>query len=273
MAVLTGLGDITVLGCGKMGGAIVGGLVMLDGFDTSRLRVLESTEDHCSQVTDRFGVLATTDASQVFPADTLIIAVKPQVARGILEDLVVSQPLDGMLVISIAAGITTSQLEEIFPDSCPVVRVMPNTPLLVSAGMSTVSGGARSTDAQVASVCDLFASIGTAIPLDEAQQDASCALNGSGPAYFARACTALADAGVAEGLDPETAVQLAVGTMYGTAKLLMEGGLSTEELVTAVSSPGGTTVAALEAMEEAGFSDALAKGVQAAVRRSQELAR
>lgn len=273
MAVLAELGDIAVLGCGKMGGAIVGGLVTLDGFDPSRLRVLESTEDHCARVTERFGVLATTDASRVFPADTLIIAVKPQVARGILEGLVASQPLDGTLVISIAAGLTTEQLEGILPDSCPVVRVMPNTPLLVSAGMSTVSGGARSDDAQVASVCDLFGSIGTAIPLDEAQQDASCALNGSGPAYFARACTALADAGAAEGLDPETAVQLAVRTMYGTAKLLMEGGLSTEELVTAVSSPGGTTVAALEAMEDAGFSASLARGVQAAVRRSQELAR
>ena len=111
MAVLTGLGDITVLGCGKMGGAIVGGLVMLDGFDTSRLHYSESTEDHCSQVTDA----ASESSRPRMPRrssrpSASIIAVKPQVARGILEDLVVSQPLDGMLVISIAAGMRHSQL-------------------------------------------------------------------------------------------------------------------------------------------------------------------
>lgn len=267
------LGTIAVLGCGKMGGAIVAGLVGLNGFDPERIHVLEHTQEHCDDIVARYGIRATTRPEQVFPADTLIIALKPQVAREVLADLVATQPIADMLVISIAAGLTTDILEGLVPVSCPVVRVMPNTPLLVQEGMSTVSGGSRSTAADVDLVCELFSSIGTAIELDESDQDASCALNGSGPAYFARACTALADAVAAAGLDRNVAMKLALQTMYGTAALLCESGMDSEELVKAVSSPGGTTIAALDAMEEAGFTEALAAGVAAAVQRSKELAK
>ncbi|MGN0034590.1 MAG: pyrroline-5-carboxylate reductase [Coriobacteriales bacterium] len=272
METLAGLGTIAVLGCGKMGEAIVAGLVGLDGFSSSRIRVIEHTQERCDALAERYGVLATCDASDVLPADTLLVALKPQVAREVLSELAREHDLSGMLAISIAAGLTTGLLESLFPESVAVVRVMPNTPLLVQQGMSAVSGGSRSSDEQVAAVRDLFASIGDAVLLPEELQDASCALNGSGPAYFARACTALIDAGVEEGLDRGVAARLAIQTMYGTAALLMEGGLDTEQLVSAVSSPGGTTIAALDAMEHDGFSHSIDSGVKAAVRRSRELA-
>jgi pyrroline-5-carboxylate reductase len=272
MDALDGLGQVAVLGCGKMGEAIVAGLVGLDGFSASRIHVIEHTQARCDELVSRYGVDASVDADAALPADTLVIALKPQVIPEALTELARTHDLGGMLVISIAAGLTTGFLEGLVPQTTAVVRVMPNTPLLVQEGMSAVSGGSRSSEQQVRLVCDLFGSIGQAVRLDESDQDASCALNGSGPAYFARACTALADAGVEEGLDREVATKLAVQTMFGTAKLLLEGGLGTEELVDAVSSPGGTTIAALEAMERAGFSDAIHDGVKAAVRRSRELA-
>lgn len=273
MKALAGLGRVTVVGCGKMGEAIVAGLEHVDGFDSARISVLEHTLKRCDILSQRYGIKATATPSEAFPADTLIVALKPQVAREVLAELVQTCALDGVLVVSIAAGLTTEILEDILPDTCPVVRVMPNTPLLVQAGTSTVSGGSRANKADVDLVCELFASMGSAIELEEADQDASCALNGSGPAYFARVCTALAVAGESEGLSHEVAMKLALETMYGTAVLLREGDMDSEELVDAVSSPGGTTIAALDAMEAAGLSTALANGVSAAVRRSKELAK
>ena len=153
----------------------------------------------------------------------------------------------------------------------PIVRVMPNTPLVCGCGMSAVSAGAAASEADCELVCALFASMGRAIIVDEREQDVVCAVSGSGPAYFELFAETIAQSAVELGMDYEDALQLVLQTMLGTARLVIETGQSLPDAIDAVSSPGGTTVAALDAMREAGLQEALRDGVKAAACRSKEL--
>jgi pyrroline-5-carboxylate reductase len=175
------------------------------------------------------------------------------------------------LVVSIAAGISIARLESLLPAGTPVVRVMPNTPAMVGAGMSVVSGGSEANAEQVDLVRALFDELGDAVVLDERFQDAAGAISGCGPAYVALFVDALSRAGVRHGLSRDVAQHLAVQTLAGTAKLIEVTGQHPEQLVDAVTSPGGTTIAALEVLEARGFRAALADAVTAAVARSREL--
>jgi pyrroline-5-carboxylate reductase len=199
----------------------------------------------------------------------VLLAVKPQVMDSVVRE--VSGLVEGALVVSIAAGITTARLETLLPQSSRVVRVMPNTPALVGEGMALVSGGSDASERDVAAVAALFSAIGRAVIIDERYQDAGTAISGSGPAYFALVVDALARAGVAEGLPRATAQQLAVQTMLGTARMLQETDMHPEELIDGVASPGGTTIAAINALEAKGVRAAFAKAVSKAVRRAREL--
>ena len=179
---------------------------------------------------------------------------------------------DGPLFISIAAGIPTTRLEAALPKDAHVVRVMPNMPLSIGAGASGVCKGAQATNDEYDYVVGLFGCLGRAVPVDESDMDIVCALSGSGPAYVAAMIEALRDAAAAQGLDEQLAETLALQTVLGTARLIDETPLSPAVTREAVCSPGGTTLAALDAMYEAGFNDVFQAGVDAAVRRSKELA-
>ena len=272
---------IVVIGGGKMGEAIVGGLIGADegaaaALDATDFTVADPGEQRRAYLSDRYGVGCIADGSEAAAADVVILAVKPQVMMGVLSDISAVAAYQGgdrgPLFVSIAAGLPTSALEAALPAGSRLVRVIPNTPLLVSEGATAVARGTHASDEDLAYVRDLFACLGIACVVDEAEMDAIGAVSGSGPAYVAALIEALRDAGAAEGLDAGLAEKLALQTVLGTARLMVETGNSAEDTRIAVCSPGGTTLAALAAMEEGGFSASLAAGVAAAVARSKELA-
>jgi len=263
-------GRLAVVGGGRMGEAIVGGLITAGAIAVEDVVVAEPNASRRAELSKACGVAVVESAVDALPgADTVMLAVKPQVMDGVVREI--SGLVGDALVISIAAGITCARLESLAPQGTRVVRVMPNTPALVGEGMALVSGGSEASDNDIAAVASLFSAIGRAVVIEERYQDAGTAISGSGPAYFALVVDALARAGVAEGLSRGTAQQLAVQTMLGTARMLEQTGMHPEELIDGVASPGGTTIAAVNVLEAKGVRAAFAKAVSKAVRRAREL--
>lgn len=281
-----------VVGGGKMGQAILSGWLAsnaapADAIAPADIVVVEPNDERSAYLVETHGVTCVADVAAVSAAiaagvsgaqaaDVVVLAVKPQVMMDVLEPLsqlpAFQGGLSGPLFVSIAAGLTTERLEAALPEGAPLVRVMPNMPLMVGAGASGVCGGSRASADQVRYVADLFGCLGAAVVVDESQMDAVCALSGSGPAYVAAMIEAMRDAGAAQGLDPELAEVLALQTVLGTARLIDETALTPQTAREAVCSPGGTTLAALDAMNAGGFARVIDAGVAAAVKRSKELA-
>lgn len=263
-------GRIAVIGGGRMGEAIVAGLLAAGAVEPSGVTVAEPNADR-REVFSAHGVNTVVDGHEaVANADVVVLAVKPQVIDAVVAHLADEIP-SGCLVVSIAAGITTARLESLLAAGTPVVRVMPNTPAMVGQGMSVVSGGSESTPEQVETVRAMFDALGSAITLDERYQDAATAISGSGPAYVALIADALARAGVRQGLTRDVALALALQTMRGTVELIERTGSHPEAIIDGVASPGGTTIAAIEALEAGGVRSAIFDAVAAAVRRAKEL--
>lgn len=254
-----------------MGEAIIGGLLAAGSFDRDSIVVAEPDGARRAALTGAHGVRCVAEAREaVTGAATVLLAVKPQVLGAVVTSLVGALSPDAV-VVSIAAGVSTARLEAMLPGDAVVVRVMPNTAALVREGMAVVSGGSAATADQVEDVRELFGAIGKAIVIDERHQDAATAISGSGPAYVAILVDALARAGVRHGLPRDVAQQLAVQTLRGTAELLERTGQHPEALADGVASPGGTTIAAIEALEAGGFRASIGAAVAAAVERAKEL--
>jgi pyrroline-5-carboxylate reductase len=263
-------GRVAIIGGGRMGEAILAGLLAAHVIAAEAVTVAEPDSARRDALANQYGVAcAGTALEAAVTGDVVLLAVKPQVIDAVVESI--ASGVAGRLVVSIAAGISTARLEALLPEGTAVVRVMPNTPALVREGVSVISGGRGATAEQVETVRTLFSAVGEAIVLDERYQDAATAISGSGPAYFALVVDSLARAGVRHGLTREVAEKLAVATMRGTARLIGDTGQHPQAVIDAVSSPGGTTIAALEAMERGGLRTALADGVSAAVKRAREL--
>lgn len=271
---------IAFIGGGKMGEAIMGGWIAAHETPAAALGpanfiVANPGEERRAYLQQRYQVACVADAREITEADLVVLAVKPQVMMGVVQQIAALPAYgadgQGPLFVSIAAGISTARIESALPDGARVVRVMPNTPLLVGAGATTVAGGAQTSLVDEALVCNLFACLGMASIVCEDEIDATSAVSGSGPAYVAALIEALRDAGVAQGLKGNLAEALAQQTVYGTAVLMRKTGQSALETRQAVCSPGGSTLAALAAMDEAGFARSVGFGVDAAIRRSKEL--
>jgi len=263
-------GTLAVVGGGRMGEAIIKGLLDASALPASSVVVAEPSPDRRAALSSAYGVRCVTTGSEALVGATVVLlAVKPQVIDSVVEGL--SKEIDGALVVSIAAGISCARLESLLPAGTSVVRVMPNTPAMVGQGMSVVSGGSESTEAEIALVSALFEAVGKVVVLDERHQDAATSISGSGPAYVALFIDAMARAGVRQGLTRDVAEKLAVQTVRGTADLLDGTGMHPEQLVDGVASPGGTTIAAVEVLEARGFRAAIAGAVEAAVKRAKEL--
>jgi pyrroline-5-carboxylate reductase len=262
-------GRIAVIGGGMMGEAIVAGWLASGAVSAEQLTVVEPSAARRAQLSSMSGVGVVEVAFEALPADLVLLAVKPQVIDMVVTDI--SARLASSLVVSIAAGVSCARLESLMPVGTAVVRVMPNTPAMVGAGMAVVSGGSEATADQVETVRSLFSAIGEALVVEERYQNAASAISGSGPAYFALVVDALARAGVAAGLTRAVAQALAIQTMLGTAKMLGETGLHPEALIDGVTSPGGTTIAAIGRLERAGLRAAFDEAVRAAVARAEEL--
>jgi pyrroline-5-carboxylate reductase len=255
-----------------MGEAIAAGLLRSGALTPSQIVVADPDEAKRERLSVELGVsTVATGAEALQGVDTVVVAVKPQVI-----DVVLSGLADGVgdaLVISIAGGVTCARLESLLHPGARVVRVMPNTPALVGAGMSIVSGGTEASSQDVATAEALFGALGDVVVLPETLQDACTAISGCGPAYMALFIDALARAGVREGLTRDLAEHLALQTMRGTVALIEVTGQHPEELIDAVSSPGGSTIAAVTELEARGVRTAIAAAVRAAVLRSRELGR
>lgn len=262
---------IGFVGAGNMASAIIRGLIGKGTVSASRIVAADPDEERLRALATDLGVRVTADNNKAIrDAEVVVLATKPQTFPPILS--VVSAALSPQtLVISIAAGISTRFIERALPAGARVVRTMPNTPALIGAGATAIARGSHATDADLALAETLFRSVGIAVRVPEEQIDAVTGLSGSGPAYVFAMIEALRDAGAAEGLPEETSLRLATQTVLGAARLLIEEGESPEVLRQRVTSPGGTTRAGLDALEAAGFADALRGAVRAATRRSVEL--
>jgi pyrroline-5-carboxylate reductase len=268
---MNALAPLAVIGGGRMGDALVGGLLAAGALAASEVVVAEPDAARRAAVAAAHGVRTVAEGREaVAGASTVLLAVKPQVIDAVARSLAGAVP-QGALVVSIAAGVTCARLEGLLAPGTPVVRVMPNTPALVGAGMAAVSGGIAATAEQVSLVREMFSAVGDAVVIDEELQDAATAISGSGPAYVAIFLAALAAAGERQGLPRALALRLATRTVSGTVELLESSGMEPQALVDAVSSPGGTTLAATERLDAHGFRDAIDEAVAAAVRRAKEL--
>ncbi len=260
---------IAVVGGGVMGEALVAGWIAQGTVAASDISIVDPSADRRATLA-AYGVRTAEAAAEVLPGpDVAVIAVKPQLIDAVLGEI--GELLRGSLVISIAAGISCAHLESLLPIGTAVVRVMPNMPVRAGAGMALVSGGAETSADQVESVRMLMEAVGEAIVIEERLQNAATAISGSGPAYFALIVDALARAGVTGGLSRAVAERLAIQTMKGTAAVLEQYPQHPEALIDSVTSPGGTTIAAINELEAHGLRGAIAAAVRAAEKRAEEL--
>jgi pyrroline-5-carboxylate reductase len=266
-----GLPPIAFLGAGQMAEAFVRGLLRAELLAPADVWVSDVRPGRAEQLARDFGANpATSNLDAVGHADLILLSVKPQDVPGLLDEVGADVRADH-LVISIAAGVTLNTLERRLPHLPAVIRVMPNTPALVQTGMAVLAPGTRATDEHTATALRLFGALGRAIVLPERHLDAVTALSGSGPAFLAVVAEALSDAGVRVGLPRDVAHLLAAQTMLGTGRMLTETGMHPALLKEAVSSPGGTSIAGLHALERGGIRAVIMDAVVAATERSTEL--
>jgi pyrroline-5-carboxylate reductase len=256
------------IGGGVMGEAILSRLITHGTYSSSEIIVSEPTPQRRELLQQRYGVQVTDDNNLAAKAPVLLLAIKPQVFERVVAQLAQHNPTQ--LVISILAGVDIFKLERAFPQQ-PIIRAMPNTPATVGAGMTAIAAGNLVQTADLDLATQIFQAVGEVVTVPEALMDAVTGLSGSGPAYVAIAIEALADGGVAAGLPRPIADKLALQTVLGTARLLNESDLHPAQLKDRVTSPGGTTIAGVTKLEQAGFRSALIEAVIAAANRSQEL--
>jgi pyrroline-5-carboxylate reductase len=263
---------VAFLGGGRMGEALVSGLIRSGGRSSDEIVVTARREERAQEFVDRYGVAATlSNAEAAARAGTLVLMVKPQDMETLLEqidDAVTPEHL----VISFAAGIRTAFVEKHLPEGIPVVRVMSNVAVLVDEAMSVVAAGSHAEDKHVAVAEELLGYVGKVLTLKEQHLDAITATSGSGPAYFFLLAEAMIEACILLGLSRDVATELIIQTMLGSAKMLRDTGKHPVELREMVTSPGGTTIAAIRHLEEAGVRAAFLNAIDAARHRSAELA-
>ncbi|ACQ81519.1 pyrroline-5-carboxylate reductase [Beutenbergia cavernae DSM 12333] len=263
---------IALLGAGTMGRAVLTSILATDGVGADDVVVTTSRDASAEAVASRFGVAAGTDnRAAATDADVVVLGVKPQGMAALLDEI--GPAIGGeTLVASLAVGLATTFYEARLPAGTPVVRVMPNTPATIGQGVSALSAGAAATDAHLALLERLLAGTGLVVRVPESQQSVVAAVSGSGPAYVFHLVDALAEAGTAGGLPRATALRLAAQTVAGAGALAVSSGEHPAILREQVSSPGGTTLAALAELDDRGVRAAYAAAVRAAVRRAGELA-
>jgi pyrroline-5-carboxylate reductase len=263
---------VAFLGGGKMGEALVSGLIRSGGRAPDDIVVTARREERVRELADRYGVATTlSNTEAVRSVDTLVLMVKPQDMETLLGQIADSVRPD-QLVVSFAAGIRTSFVEKHLSASVPVVRVMSNVAVLVDEAMSVVAPGSHADDKHLSVAEELLGYVGRVLRLPESHLDAITATSGSGPAYFFLLAEAMIEGCILLGLSRDVATELIIQTMLGSAKMLRDTGKHPVELREMVTSPGGTTIAAIRILEETGVRAAFLNAIDAARRRSAELA-
>ncbi|MBA3524072.1 MAG: pyrroline-5-carboxylate reductase [Geodermatophilaceae bacterium] len=265
------IGSLAILGGGKLGEALLSGLLR-DPHGPERIVVCERHPDRAAQLSERYGVGTPSVAEAAASSRVLLLAVKPQDIGALLQQLAPVVQAHHV-VVSVAAGIPTARLEAGLPPGTPVVRAMPNTPALVDQAMSAISPGSHADEEHLALAEAILCCVGKVVRVPENQLDAVTALSGSGPAYFFFLVEAMIDAGILLGLPRTLAADLIVQTALGAATMLRDTGEHPVQLREAVTSPGGTTIAAVRELERHGVRSALISAIEAARDRSVELGR
>ncbi|HLM21902.1 MAG TPA: pyrroline-5-carboxylate reductase [Propionibacteriaceae bacterium] len=261
---------LAILGAGVMGETVLSGLLRA-GWHADQIVATDRRLERQHELTARYGIKMLENTDAVAEADTVILVVKPQDMSELLSEI--SQSLKpGTLVVSLAAGVDTTFIESRLPEGVAVVRVMPNTPAQVDEGMAAISPGSHSTQDHLDRVTEILSATGRVITVPERYQDAVTAISGTGPAYLFFVVEAMIEAGVHLGLPRDTATELVVQTMLGSAKLLRETGEHPTVLRERVTSPGGTTAAAVRELEDHKVRAAFLRAMEAARDRSRELA-
>lgn len=265
------MSTIAFLGAGAMGEALMRGLIEARIYAPQEIVAFDLAAQRLQEIGAALDVcVATSGEEGVRDADVVLLAVKPQAVADTLEPL--RETLGAhQTLISIAAGVSTARLESFFAQDVPCVRVMPNTPCLIGKAASAICAGKNADESHVAQAHRIFDSVGIALDVPETMLDAVTGLSGSGPAYVYVFIEALSDAGVKMGLPRDVATRLAAQTVSGAAQMILETGQHPGALKDAVSSPAGTTIAGLHALETGAFRGVVMNAVEAATQRSREL--
>ncbi len=262
---------IAFLGGGNMAEALIKGMLSAGVVKPEQMLVNDVSTERLEFLRKTYGI--TIEKSQkdaASAASVILLCVKPQVIDLVLNKIAPAADA-GKLVVSIAAGVTIARIEKMLTGGPRVVRVMPNTPALVLAGASGVAAGSRATETDMALVQEIFGAVGRSVVVEEKLMDAVTGLSGSGPAYVFVIIDALSDAGVKAGLPRPLALELAAQTVFGSAKMVLETKEHPAKLRDMVTSPGGTTIEGLHALERGKLRATLMNAVQAATERSKEL--
>jgi pyrroline-5-carboxylate reductase len=263
---------IAILGTGKIGEALIVGLLSSGWRTPDEIAATVRREERVAELHERHGVRAVlSNADAVANASLVVIAVKPQDLEALLDEIG-ELILREQTVLTIAAAISTARIERRLSEGIPVVRAMPNTPSTVHEGIAGLCAGANAGDKHLTLAEEALSHLGAVVRVPESAMDAITAVSGSGPAYFALLAEAMIEAGILLGLSREISTQLVVQTMLGTAKQLRDEKMHPVELREMVTSPGGTTIAAIRELETAGVRAAFLNAIQAAMIRSRELA-
>ncbi|HEX2057674.1 MAG TPA: pyrroline-5-carboxylate reductase [Actinomycetota bacterium] len=263
---------LAVLGAGKMGEALIAGLVASGWRKPEDIVATARSPERLEVLAASYSVQTTTSNPEaVAGAEVVVLAVKPQDVEALLGDVSPHVGEDHTL-LSVVAAIPTAFIESHLAAPVPVVRAMPNTPSIVHEGMAGIAGGRHATERHIGLAQEVLSHVGRVVVVPESYLDAVTAISGSGPAYFALLAEAMIEAGILLGLARETSTDLVVQTMLGSAKLLRDEHMHPVELREMVTSPGGTTIRAIRVLEQSGVRAAFLNAIQAAMERSQELA-
>jgi pyrroline-5-carboxylate reductase len=266
------MAKLAIIGGGKMGEALVGGLIHAGWAEPDDIVISELHEERRAFLAKTYGIRVTGEnVEAVRDAHTILLAVKPQDIDAVLDDIAGSITADH-LVMSIAAGITIERIENRITAHVPVVRAMPNTAALLREGAAAIAAGTYATPEHMAHADEILSTVCRIVHLPEKYLDAVTGVSGTGPAYVFFLAEALIEAAVGVGLPRDVAIELSTQTIYGAARMLRETGRHPVELREDVTSPGGTTVAAMRVLERAGVRSAFLDAVRAATERSRELA-
>lgn len=265
--------QIGLIGCGRMGGALIEGAIRAGMVSPDKVWVHSRTQESASTMAEKLGVHVANDNSHVIrECDLVLLGCKPYQIVDILSEIGSELPGDTVL-LSVAAGITLEKMESACPEGTRIIRAMPNTPSLIGLGASGISGGKYATAEDISLARTMLESVGIVSETTEPQLDAVTGLSGSGPAYVYTFIESLALQAEKEGLPADEAIKLATQTVIGAARMVEQVDMTPRELINQVTSPGGTTLAGLAALTEHGFENSIAAGVHAATERSREIAR
>lgn len=264
-------GAIGFIGAGNMGTALIKGLLNSERYALRQLLVSDKHQERLTKISEEFGLKCyASNKDLVRNCQIILLAVKPQSIRGVLLE-VKTEIRDDHLMISIAAGIPLKMIKSIIGREIPLIRVMPNTPALIQRGVSALASGRLATSGHMEIARGIFDAVGDTVIVGEEMMDAVTAISGSGPGYIFKIMECFVEAGEKLGFDRETSTRLVVETIMGSAHLVRESEKSLSQLREMVTSPGGTTAAALAVLEERGLDSIIREAVEAACRRGAEL--